>query len=121
MGIPSKDNMKALFEGVKSFFTAHNLWLYKATFLVDGWTVADDGSYTQTAAASPVDGGPALTASMNLSAPMTAKTTSAATNRTLQGALALFNTGTTTAGAATVTAALQSKPSCDIVVYWYAR
>ena len=41
----------------------NGLWLYSATLLVDGWgEAASDGSYSQTVACSPADGGPALTA-----------------------------------------------------------
>lgn len=100
---------------------AKNLWLYSGTYKVDGWTANVDGTYTQSAAVTPSDGGPALTASMNLSAPMTAKTTNLNTNVTLGKALAIINTGSCVAAAASVSITTSEKPSCDIVVYWYAR
>ena len=100
---------------------AKNLWLYGGTYKVDGWTANADGTYTQSASVTPTDGGPALTASMNLSAPMTAKTTSLATNETLNKALSIINTGNYVAGAASVSITASKKPGCDITVYWYAR
>ena len=100
---------------------AKNLWLYGGTYKVDGWTANTDGTYTQSASVTPTDGGPALTASMNLSAPMTAKTTSLATNETLNKALSIINTGNCVAGAASVSITASKKPGCDITVYWYAR
>lgn len=100
---------------------AKNLWLYGGTYKVDGWTANADGTYTQSASVTPTDGGPALTASMNLSAPMTAKTTSLATNETLNKALSIINTGNCVAGAASVSITASKKPGCDITVYWYAR
>ena len=100
---------------------AKNLWLYGGTYKVDGWTANTDGTYTQSASVAPTDGGPALTASMNLSAPMTAKTTSLATNETLNKALSIINTGNCVAGAASVSITASKKPGCDITVYWYAR
>lgn len=100
---------------------AKNLWLYGGTYKVDGWTANTDGTYTQSASVTPTDGGPALTASMNLSAPMTAKTTNLATNETLNKALSIINTGNCVAGAASVSITASKKPGCDITVYWYAR
>ena len=99
---------------------AKNLWLYRGTFKVDGWTAAN-GVYTQKVSVSPVDGGPALTSSMNLSTPMTAKTTTLATNATLSEALGIINTGSCVVEAASVTITAANKPTCDIAVYWYAR
>lgn len=99
---------------------AKNLWLYRGTFKVDGWTAAN-GVYTQKVSVSPVDGGPALTSSMNLSTPMTAKTTTLATNATLSKALGIINTGSCVVEAASVTITAANKPTCDIAVYWYAR
>lgn len=98
-----------------------HLCLYKGTYLLDQWTAGSDGTYTQTAAVTAVDGGPALTADMNLSEPHAAKTASDATNQTLLRALALLNRGPCTAGAGTVTCTAAKKPPCDITVYWYAR
>ena len=98
-----------------------NLWLYSGTYKTDKWTANSDGTYSQSVTVSPVDGGPAMTASMNLSAPMTAKTTSLATNETLNKALSIINTGNCVAGAASVSITVSKKPSCDIAVYWYAR
>lgn len=100
---------------------AKNLWLYGGTYKVEGWTANTDGTYTQSASVTPTDGGPALTASMNLSAPMTAKTTNLATNETLNKALSIINTGNCVAGAASVSITASKKPGCDITVYWYAR
>lgn len=99
---------------------AKNLWLYRGTFKVDGWTAAN-GVYAQEVSVSPVDGGPALTSSMNLSTPMTAKTTTLSTNATLSKALGIINTGSCVVEDASVTITAANKPTCDIAVYWYAR
>lgn len=96
--------------------------LYTATLLVDGWgEAASDGSYTQTAACTPQDGGPAVTASTNLLFPMCSQTGVQATDEALQAALNIINLGAKATGAGTVTCKVWELPECDITVTWPGR
>lgn len=129
----------------------NGMWLYKATFAVDAWEVmtekqSDDDSdsevaaqsfnivlhkryYQQTADVTAVDGGPMLTPSMNLSAPMAQTTSNNDTNKELLKALSIINGSSKTVQVTTVddqdkaiiTVTASKAPSCDITVYWYAR
>lgn len=94
--------------------------LYKATFLLDGWS--GSGPYAQTVALAPVDGGAAVTAkSLFAGPPLCRRTESESTNQTLLKMLGLFNTGDTVLGSGTVTAKLKQKPAADMEVWWSVR
>lgn len=94
--------------------------LYTATFLLEGWQ--GEGPYTQTAALTPADGGPAVTAqSLFAGPPLCRRTESESTNRTLLKALGLFNAGDAVLGNGTVTAELKQKPAADMEVWWSVR
>lgn len=117
----------------------NGMWLYKATFAVDAWrkkfSAASSSSdndifyYIQTANVTAVDGGPILTPSMNLSAPLAQTTDNNDTNKELLKALSIINGSSKTVQVTTVdgndktviTVNAAKKPSCDITVYWYAR
>ena len=122
----------------------NGMWLYKATFAVDAWqhgierqsddsdTEARGGlrfTYKQIADITAVDGGPMLTPSMNLSAPLAQTTSNNDTNKELLKALSIINGSskavqvTTVDGQdkAIITVKATKEPSCDITVYWYAR
>lgn len=97
-----------------------NLWLYRGTASVSSWYSSGD-SYYQWVSFTAVDGGPSITSSTNLSAPMTTQTNSASTNATLQEALNCINAGYTVTGSGGAYVYVFEKPTCDITVYWYAR
>lgn len=98
-----------------------SLFIYKAKFAVDGWT-ASDGTYTQTATVSSVDGGPAINDSTFLSAGYTERTDVVATNETLAQALSVINTGVLTVSNGSVTVSgITEKLTCDINVYWFGK
>lgn len=118
----------------------NGMWLYKATFAVDAWQERHIGAsssssdhsifyYIQTANVTAVDGGPILTPSMNLSAPLAQTTDNNDTNKELLKALSIINGSSKTVQVTTVdgndktviTVNAAKKPSCDITVYWYAR
>lgn len=131
----------------------NGMWLYKATFAVDAWQTivekqSDDDSdtevqgrslhlnapggdnyYQQTADVTAVDGGPILTPSMNLSAPLAQTTDNNDTNKELLKALSIINGSSKTVQVTTVdgndktviTVRASKTLSCDITVYWYAR
>ena len=155
-GEPAVDSDGVLYVGngkgkvVSKVQEAENgMWLYKATFAVDAWEVmtekqSDDDSDVatqslkltlprlycqQTADVTAVDGGPILTPSMNLSAPLAQTTDSNDTNKELLKALSIINGSSKTVQVTTVdgndktviTVKAAKKPSCDITVYWYAR
>ena len=110
----------------------NGMWLYKATFAVDAWqnsSSPQSNDYTQAADIAAVDGGPILTPSMNLSAPLAQTTDNNDTNKELLKALSIINGSSKTVQVTTVdgndktviTVKAAKKPSCDITVYWYAR
>lgn len=110
----------------------NGMWLYKATFAVDAWqnsSSSQSDGYRQTADVTAVDGGPILTPSMNLSAPLAQTTDSNDTNKELLKALSIINGSSKTVQVtavdgndnAVITVNAAKKPSCDITVYWYAR
>lgn len=110
----------------------NGMWLYKATFAVDAWqnsSSSQSNDYTQAADITAVDGGPILTPSMNLSAPLAQTTDNNDTNKELLKALSIINGSSKTVQVTTVdgndktviTVKAAKKPSCDITVYWYAR
>lgn len=110
----------------------NGIWLYKATFAVDAWknsSASQSDGYIQTANVTAVDGGPILTPSMNLSAPLAQTTDNNDTNKELLKALSIINGSSKTVQVTTVdgndktviTVNAAKKPSCDITVYWYAR
>lgn len=96
--------------------------LYKATFLVDGWS-GSAAPYTQTVAVTAVDGGPAITAdSLMVSAVMIDDTVQGDAQEALRDAAALVDSGTKTFGAGTITCVLQGdKPEADAEVYFNCK
>lgn len=96
--------------------------LYKATLLADSWTSAGSGRYTQTAALTPLDGGPAVTAgSVQMSDVMCNQTTVQETNEQLQDTLAVLNAGQATLGENQVTMTVFEKPESDIEAIWLIK
>lgn len=96
--------------------------LYKATFLLDGWS-GSAAPYTQTVAVTAVDDGPAITAdSYMTSAVMIDDTVQGDAQEALSAAAALVNGGTKTLGAGTITCTLQGdKPEADAEVYFTCK
>ena len=96
--------------------------LYKATFLLDGWS-GSAAPFTQTVAVTAVDGGPAITEdSLMTSAVMIDDTVQGDAQEALRDAAALVDGGTKTFGAGTITCVLQGeKPTADAEVYFNAK
>lgn len=96
--------------------------LYKATFLLDGWS-GSAAPYTQTVAVTAVDDGPAITAdSYMTSAILIDDTVQGDAQEALSAAAALVNGGTKTLGAGTITCTLQGdKPEADAEVYFTCK
>lgn len=96
--------------------------LYKATLRADSWTSAGSGRYTQTAALTPLDGGPAVTAgSVQMSDVMCNQTTVQETNETLQEVLGIINGGNTVLGANQVTVTVFEVPEADVEAIWQIK
>lgn len=95
--------------------------LYKATFLVDGWS-GDAAPYTQTVAVTAVSGGPEITASSIMtSACMIDDSVQGEEQEALRAAATLIDRGTKTFGAGTITCALYgNKPESEAEVYFNA-
>ena len=93
--------------------------LYKALFKVDAWS----GSYTQTAAVTPVDGGPPVTMDTVLCSGFGVDDTlSAAAYRVqLRAAALLGRSQNKTFGAGTMTLTVTEKPSADAEIYFMAK
>ena len=119
----SIDGMAALINEISS----GSLYTYKGTFTVDGWeptAIRTDNtviSYEQTVTVTSIDGGPAMSSNMFLTAPYTASTNNEDTNKTLAQALGVINTGIVTLGDGNIKIEVVTKPSCDIVVYWFGK
>lgn len=96
--------------------------LYSATLLADSWTSAGSGRYTQTAALTPLTGGPAVTAgSVQMSDVMCNQTTVQATNETLQEVLGIINGGNTVLGTNQVTVTVFEVPEADVEAIWQIK
>ena len=101
---------------------ADGIHLYSATLLADSWTSAGSGKYTQTAALTPLTGGPAVTSdSVLTSAVMCEQTTVQSTNETLQEALGIINSGNTVLGANQVTVTVFEVPEADVEAIWQIK
>lgn len=114
----SISDMADLITKIPTFFT------YKATFSVSNWHVTGTTTgvrFGQSVKLIAVDGGPEPTLNMFLSAPYTASTDSESTNRTLAQALSIINTGIISVLEGTISVVVDTKPNCDITVYWFGR
>ena len=99
--------------------------LYKATFLLDGWTGTGEGPYTQTVAVTPVENdAPAITAASSMQSPvMIDDGFTGDTYDQMNEAGAIVNAGTKTLGDGTVTCVTKGtdKPACDVEVFFLAK
>lgn len=102
---------------------ANVLFLYKGTYKKDGWTYnSSTAAWTQSAAVTAQDGGPAIKTDFTLSAPMAAQTDNRTTNEQRQDALGMIAAGKCTPqDGGVIICKVFEKPSIDIDVYWYAR
>ncbi|WP_295339943.1 hypothetical protein [uncultured Subdoligranulum sp.] len=100
---------------------AYPAHLYKATFLVDGWT--GDGPYTQTVSVQAVDGGPAITSASHMTSGLFCDdTVQGDAQDALLEAAALVDKGKKTFGSGTITCVLEDeKPEADAEVYFNAK
>lgn len=108
-------------QGKKQDIFAYPAHLYKATFLVDGWT--GDGPYTQTVSVQAVDGGPAITsASSMVSGLFCDDSVQGEAQEALLEASSMIDRGKKTLGAGTITCVLEGdKPTADAEVYFNAK
>lgn len=103
--------------------------LYTATYLLDGWTEADEDAkgrgynWTQTVQLVPDDpDSPAVTAeSVFVTTASYLPTGVVSTDEVLDEALSIIDGGYTTSGASTVTTLVVDKPTADIPVRWAIR
>lgn len=102
---------------------ANVLFLYKGTYKKDGWTYnSSTAAWTQSAAVTAQDGGPAIKADFTLSEPKAAQTENRVTNEQRQDALGMIAAGKCTPNdSGQITCLVFEKPSIDIDIYWYAR
>lgn len=98
----------------------YDMPLYSVFLSVDKWETSGE-LYTQTAACTPVDGGPPVTNTMMPSAPMTKSTTNQETSDALFRTLNIINRGVSEPEAGEMTVKVWKKPTTDIVVYYYIR
>ena len=108
-------------QGKNQDIFAYGPHLYKATFLLDGWS--EESPYTQTVAVQAVDGGPAITEQSRMTSPVYFDdTVQGEAREALQKAVSLVNGGHKTFGAGTITCVIQGeKPLADAEVYFNAR
>lgn len=104
-------------------------FLYKATFLLSGWTSADSDeksngyNYKQTVSlSSDEEGAPAITdESIFLSLGFFYSTKILQTDMTLSSSLSEINGGYSVSGSGNITTLTKNKPSSDITVYWLIK
>ena len=115
------DTMNALEERVKASFNNTCQYLYKATFLVDGWS--GDGPYTQTVSVQAVDGGPVITSASHMTSGLFCDdTVQGDAQDALLEAATLVDKGKKTFGSGTITCVLENeKPEADAEVYFNVR
>ena len=108
-------------QGKNQDIFAYPAHLYKATFLVDGWT--GDGPYTQTVSVQAVDGGPAITSASHMTSGLFCDdTVQGDAQEALLEAAALVDKGKKTFGSGTITCVLENeKPEADAEVYFNVR
>lgn len=95
-------------------------YIYKGTFDVDGWT--GSGSVSQTAALTPVDGGPPVTSASTLLACIgTDSTLPAETKDAMAGPASDIAGAEKTLGAGTISVTLDSAPDVDVELYFYIK
>lgn len=127
---PTSDVVVVINEGpgvsVTEYATTPQLGIYKASYIVDGWTDASSAekangyNYKQTVAlVAETENAPEVTENSEfLTAGSVQSTGVAATDLTLQTALGVICDGCTETGSGTVTTLVKKKPSCDVVVRW---
>ena len=108
-------------QGKNQDIFAYGPHLYKATFLLDGWS--EESPYTQTVAVQAVDGGPGITSTSVMTSPVYFDdTVQGEAREALEEAVSLVNGGHKTFGAGTITCVIQEeKPLEDAEVYFNAR
>ena len=95
-------------------------YIYKGTFDVDSWT--GSGSVSQTAALTPVDGGPPVTSGSTLLACIgTDSTLPQETKDAMAGPAADIAGAEKTLGAGTISVTLDSAPDVDVELYFYIK
>lgn len=108
-------------QGKNQDIFAYPSHLYKATFLVDGWS--GDGPYTQTVSVQAVDGGPVITSASHMTSGLFCDdTVQGDAQDALLEAAALVDKGKKTFGSGTITCVLENeKPEADAEVYFNAK
>lgn len=108
-------------QGKNQDIFAYPAHLYKATFLVDGWS--GDGPYTQTVSVQAVDGGPVITSASHMTSGLFCDdTVQGDAQDALLEAAALVDKGKKTFGSGTITCVLENeKPEADAEVYFNVR
>lgn len=112
---------KCVQDAVQAGLNNNCQYLYKATFLVDGWS--GDGPYTQTVSVQAVDGGPVITSASHMTSGLFCDdTVQGDAQEALLEAAALVDKGKKTFGSGTITCVLENeKPTTDAEVYFNAK
>ena len=108
-------------QGKNQDIFAYPAHLYKATFLVDGWS--GDDPYTQTVSVQAVDGGPAVTSASHMTSGLFCDdTVQGDAQDALLEAATIVDKGKKTFGSGTITCVLENeKPEADAEVYFNAK
>ena len=108
-------------QGKNQDIFAYPAHLYKATFLVDGWS--GDGPYNQTVSVQAVDGGPVITSASHMTSGLFCDdTVQGDAQDALLEAATLVDKGKKTFGSGTITCVLENeKPEADAEVYFNAK
>lgn len=120
-----KEKIDEIVANVK-YATTPRLGIYKANYIVDGWTDASSAekangyNYKQSVVlVAETKNAPGVTENSEfLTAGSVQSTGVVATDLTLQTALGVICDGYTETGSGTVTTLVKKKPNCDVVVRW---
>lgn len=99
-----------------------NIYRYSGKLLLDAWTSEGEGDvkpWSQTIQLTPETNAPAITAaSIMVKGPYTRQTTSEDTNRELQKALSILNSGYSEPQEGSIKVTVFKKPTCDVDAEW---
>lgn len=98
-----------------------DIYTYTALLKLDAWSGSDESGYTQTVATESIDGGPAVTSTLRLYAPLREPTGVKETDETLAEVLRIVSEGVAETGEGTVTLKVWEQPQADLQIYWQGK
>ena len=106
-------------QGKSQDIFAYGVHLYKATFLLSGWS--GSSSYTQTVALQSVDGGKSVNSNFESIPAGIDNSLPESTKKQLRKAASIVFSGSRTLGSGTVSVSASEKPTVDTEVYFWCK